>query len=170
MKIKLTKKNKIPEGWAIHYDNGIKEFDPSKLELHLEPEQKKGYIAGDILAERLKETSPNLAMAQWFLDNPKKIPKDWFKDEDGNPRYIFFWGTIVRGSDGDLHAPCLIESVGKVVLSWRWVDSVWGSGSPALRFSKSALDTKSLKPALNPLVLKNLEKIEDLILEIKGLK
>jgi len=52
-----------------------------------------------------------------LLENQELIPESWKKDEQGNTRYIFFWGTIYRrGSGGRLYVRSLCFHDG----GWFW--------------------------------------------------
>ena len=77
-------------------------LDGKKIKFWLSSEQKRAPIAGNILRMKL-EGKPvlNANMLDHLLKNPQLIPGPWKKDENGNTRYIFFWGTIYRTSDGD---------------------------------------------------------------------
>lgn len=67
-----------------------------------------------------------------LFENPHLIPEDWKKDENGNVRFVFFWGTIYRGSDGNLSVRYLFFNDG----AWRrrfcrWVGRDWRGYDPA---------------------------------------
>jgi len=141
MKTKL-KKTTTPKGyehWEIDYDNGLKSFNLSDIKLHLEPEQEKGYIKGEILSERLKEKSMNGAVLDYLLEHTDKIPTKW------KGKYVYFWGTIYRNSGSYLHVRYLSWGGG----GWRWccswLEDDWNSSNPAAVSRKSfALESKSL--------------------------
>lgn len=134
--IKLPKKVSIPyTHWTVGYDNGMKSFDPSKLSLHLEPEQKDGYLKGEILAERLKQTAPTSNVLQYLIENPSLWPEDW------KGKYVYFWGTIFRGSDGYLYVRFGYWNEGEVVSDYCWLGGGWRVGSPAASLASSALGT-----------------------------
>lgn len=138
MKIKL-KKPILPDWATLEYDNGITSFDPEKLVLHLEPEQKGGFVSGNVLQERLSnEGSINLAVLQYLVKNPKLIPNEW------KGKWVYGWGTIVRYRDGRLGVPGVYDGGDWVVLGWDWLDDGWDSDRPAARFASSLpLDLES---------------------------
>lgn len=138
---------KIPS-WATlveHKTSGQIEWQPEDFNLYLSEKQKTGWITGNNLRKELaNEPTMNINVAQYLVDHPELYPEEW------KGKYVYFWGTIVRDSGGDLGVPCLVESGGGVVLGWHWLDNYWGAHSPALRFSKSL----ELKPSISsPLTL-----------------
>lgn len=146
------------ESWSIVENKtfGKIAWKPEDYELYLVDEQKTGYISGHSLREKLKdEPVMNLAMAQYLTEHPKLYPKSW------KGQHIYFWGTLVQNSDDSLYVPYLIESDGKVVLYWNWLDYCWRSHDPALRFRKFGIS--SSEPKILPsdtLILARIEKLE----------
>jgi hypothetical protein len=118
----------IPEGynWTIkkHKKNG--EVNLSKIVLYLDIEQKNGYVKGNKLIIKLKGKKVlNANVLDYLLAHPELIPKKW------KGKYIFFWGTIYRGSGDNLYVRCL----GWDGSGWGWNDG-WlggdfGSDGPA---------------------------------------
>lgn len=168
MIIDTTKVQELPS-WATLVENktfGKIEWKPEDFDLYLSEEQKTGYITGHTLREKLKdEPVMNLAMAQFFLDNPKLYPEAW------KGKWIYFWGTIVQHSDGYLRVPYLIGRGDLVVLSWYWLAYYWHSHYPALRFGKSLSlrPSEPLVPLAFDLRLKNLESDMEKIKKIINL-
>ncbi|MCX6751445.1 MAG: hypothetical protein NT161_01615 [Candidatus Nomurabacteria bacterium] len=117
----------IPSGWKVeeHQKGGIIKFDASKVSFYLSKKQKSGSsIEGNKLREELKNKKVlNANVLDYLLANPKAIPDEWKKDENGNTRYIFFWGTIYRVSVGDLYVRFLSWDGGE----WDW-GSFWLGG------------------------------------------
>ncbi len=105
---------KIPEGynWTVveHRKMGNYKFNPVQLSLHFSKKQQaSGFIEGDELRKELKDKKVLNSNVLWFLlDNPTLIPDEW------KGKAVLFWGTIFRGSDGDLY-----------VLYLRWDGSAW---------------------------------------------
>ncbi|PIZ99774.1 MAG: hypothetical protein COX77_00545 [Candidatus Komeilibacteria bacterium CG_4_10_14_0_2_um_filter_37_10] len=65
--------------------------------------QKKGSIEGnDLRKEIVSPLVLNANVLDWLLDHPELIPEEWKR------KYIFFWGTIYRGSDDNLYVRYLI--------------------------------------------------------------
>ena len=87
---------------------GMVTCDPAKMSLYLDEAQKTGRMVGTELAKRLAGKSLlSVLMLNHLQDNPQLIPKSWKKDERGNIRYIFFWGTIFCTDEGVLYVQCL---------------------------------------------------------------
>ena len=99
----------IPDGWSIRSEDQIAsrilgqlEFDPTKVKFHLEEAQKTGPVVGTELLKQL-EGKPVLPanVLDGLLANTAIIPDSWKqRDEQGNIRYVCFWGTVYRDSDG----------------------------------------------------------------------
>ena len=123
----------MPESWKKdkrtiekHVGEGQLELDLSKIQLHLSPNQKDGkVIKGNKLRKEL-ETSKvpvlNACVLDYLLAHSEIIPEDWKVDENGNTRYIYFWGTVYRDPDGRPYVRCLYWSDG----AWRWSYSYLG--------------------------------------------
>lgn len=137
MKIKLPKAPYVPyKDWTVEYDAPMASFDPSKLSLHLEPEQEEGYMKGEILAERMKGKGLNSNVLKYLLDNPKLIPDEW------KGKYVHFFGTVLRDPDG---RRCVL------FLSWRdgawdwfahWLERGWDARNPSAVASKVSRPSK----------------------------
>ncbi len=115
--VKLTTEPWTPNpkrNWKVEYNNPLESFEPSKLALHVEPEQKKNFIKGEILAERMKKGGLNSTVLKYLLDHPKLIPENWKKETNGRPTWIFFWGTILLNYEGE-----------RYVLYLSWADNRW---------------------------------------------
>ena len=134
----------VPEGWTMeeHRKGGLFKLEPGKIDtqikLHLSAAQRDGkVIKGTKLREELKDKPVlNANVLDYLLEHQELIPDDWKKDEKGNSRYIFFWGTIYRDSDGDPSVRCLYWR--GVVWHWYWLEHVWREIYPAaLRASSS---------------------------------
>ena len=145
-KVKLPK-SKIPSGynWTIEYTNELKSFDPKKLQLHLEPEQKDTYIKGEVLAERMKDKGLSANVLDYLLEHPKLIPEEW------KNKYIYFWGTVYRSSVGNLFVRFLDWFGGRWDWNCRWLDDGWGSGGPAAVLASTK--TSDSKPSSETLTL-----------------
>lgn len=119
----------IPDGCKIeeHQKCGQMVWDASHIILHLADGQKNGKaIEGNKLRKRLvSKPTLNACVLDYLLANPHLIPEEW------KGKYIFFWGTIYRHSDGGLYVLCLCWSGGG--WHWRalWLGSDWYGSSPA---------------------------------------
>jgi len=135
-------KPKLPFDTAtIEYDNKNYATD---FVLHIEPEQKESYIEGKILAERMKEKGLSASVLDYLMENTEKIPEDW------KGKYVYFWGTIFRNSNGDLYVRYLCFSRGKWQTDCNWLDNYWLINYPAaVSASPLSLDTKTSSGTLN---------------------
>lgn len=116
-----------------HQKGGVILFDPKKIKFYLSPNQKDGKsIQGHKLRKELeKEPVLNACVLDYLIANPHLIPEEWKKDEKGNTRFIFFWGTIYRSSGGSLCVRCLCFSVGRWQSNCYWLDGGWSGHDPA---------------------------------------
>jgi len=128
------------DGWAVVekradglYVNG------RKVVLYLSKRQQNGKsLNGRELREELTgKPVLNANLLDVLVDNPQLIPEDWKKDEQGNTRYIFFWTSIFRDSDGDLIVRCLFFRGGAWSRGFRWLDNVWSGDNPAASLASS---------------------------------
>lgn len=133
-----------PDGWNVesHQDQGEMKLtrdgdnlylDGKKIEFFLSPNQAEGKsIKGDNLRKEL-EGKPvlNACVLDYLREHPELIPESWKVDEKGRPRYIFFWGTIYRNSDGDLCVRCLCWFGDGWHWDYDWLDVGWLVDRPA---------------------------------------
>lgn len=141
-----NKKPIIPKGydWKVEKHEKHGKIDLSKLELHLEPEQKKGYIKGEVLAERMKGKGLNANVLDFLLENLELIPESW------KGKYVYFWGTIYRDPDGDLCVRCLDWRGGGWYWGSDWLVGDWDSRGPAAVLASTLpSETSSSSDTLN---------------------
>jgi hypothetical protein len=118
----------IPNGWSVeeHKKSGFFKFDPAKISLYLSKKQKKGSIGGhDLRKELSNKPVMNANILDYLLDHPELIPEEW------KGKYIFFWGTIYRDSDGNLYVRCLYWRGSEWRWSYDWLGSDFDSDDPA---------------------------------------
>ena len=129
-----TVEKHIGEGWVIVekrpdglYING------RKVTLHFSKRQIGGkWLKGHELREELTvKPVLNANILDALYQNPHLIPEEWKKDEDGNIRYIFFWGTIYRGSRGSLCVRHICFGGGVWRRGYVWLGYGWGGNDPA---------------------------------------
>lgn len=129
MKIDTTKQPSIPsylKSIESHDTSmGTIEWDKTKVSLHLEPEQKDGYIDGNILRDRMKGKGLNATVLDWLMDHPDQIPDEW------KGKYVYFWGTIYRDSDDDLCVRYLYWYGGAWYWDCHWLDHGFDGRNPA---------------------------------------
>lgn len=114
---------------------GPAEYDLLKVGQWLHDDQKRGSVQGKTIYKHLQKgdalaTCLNLQDGLAIQAKGIAVFRKLFAG-----KAVFLWGSVVRGSDGDLNVPYLLEHVGKVILHWLWVGDVWHSYNPALRFA-----------------------------------
>lgn len=124
------------------------------MSLYLSEKQRNGnYIGGNDLRKEL-ESQPvlNATVLDYLIEHPELYPEDW------KGKYIYFWGTIFRDSDGDLCVRFGCWSEGRVVSDCDWLDDVWGGRRPAA--SLASAQNSDTNTSLDSLTLARLEKLE----------
>ena len=131
----------IGEGWAVVekrpdglYVNG------RKVILHLSKRQLGGkQLKGHELRDELTgKPVLNANLLDALYDSPHLIPEDWKADENGNTRYIFFWGSIFRDAYGNLCVRYLYFDVGVWYRYYAyWLDYGWLGRRPAALLASS---------------------------------
>lgn len=165
MKTIKLKAPAIPyDDWTIEEDNRMESFDPSKLILHLEPEQEDGYITGNILRERLKGKNPlSASILDYLIEHPEIIPESWKeKTAKGTTQFIYFFGTIYRSRSGNLYVRYWCWDEGRWQSDYYWLDYYWRGLDPsALLASPSSSEPES---SLDSLSLElRVQKLEEII-------
>jgi hypothetical protein len=119
----------VPEGWTVeeHIRGGQPEWDPTKVALYLSEGQQDGkWIRGHQLREELKgKPVYNANLLDYLLAHPELIQKEW----KGKP--VFFWGTIYRSPDGNLHVRSLDWRGDGWFWDFRWLGSGFHGSRPA---------------------------------------
>ena len=141
-----------PKDWIVeeHKKGGKLEWNPKNISLYLSENQKKDWIKGNELREELKgKPVLNANVLDYLLAHPELIPEEW------KGKYVFFWGTIYRDSDGSLNVRYLGWNGERWNWSFNWLDNVWYDVCPA------AVSAGELE-GLDSLILR-IEKIEQWI-------
>ena len=118
----------IPDGWSVeeHKKGGMFKFNPEKISLYLSKKQKKGSIEGNNLRKELaSQPVLNANVLDYLLAHPELIPEEW------KGKYIFFWGTIYRLSDGSLFVRYLRWHGSGWYWNYYWLDGGFFYGFPA---------------------------------------
>jgi len=142
MKIDTNKKPTLLDLEIVeHREMGEIEWNPNNVELHLEPEQKEDVIKGKELHKRLQNKPVlNATVLEYLFENQELIPEEW------KGKYIYFWGTIYRGSSGSLCVRYLYFRGGQWDWYCGWLDRGWSGSDPAAVFvSISPLSFDPLK-------------------------
>lgn len=116
---------------------GLAKYDlQTEVEEWLYDDQKNGSVTGRVIYDHLKasgELAAHLGLADLMAIQQKGVAV--FRKLSAG-KAVFGWKSVVRDRRGGLCVPFLCEHGDEVVLLWGWLDGVWGSGSPALRFRK----------------------------------
>ena len=133
----------VPDGWKVESHKKMADLkltregddlflDGKKIEFFLSDEQKEGTIVGNDLRKELEGKSVlNACHLDYLREHPDLIPDNWKVDEQGKTRFIFFWGTIYRGSDGHLDVRCLYWGGGGWGWGHGWLGAGWSVHNPA---------------------------------------
>ncbi len=124
----------LPDKWTIesHRKCGLLEFDPAKVVLHIEDEQKVGSMKGDKLRVALQgKPTLNACVLDHLLADTAQIPESWKVDEQGRTRYIYFWDTVYRDDGGSLCVRCLCFESGRWRWGCSWLGRYFGGQNPA---------------------------------------
>ncbi len=119
----------LPKGWEVveHLKGGQFELNLNRIELYLDVEQKSVGIGGHELRKKLeRKLILNANVLDYLIGHTYLIPDEW-KD-----KYIFFWGTIYRYSDGRLYVCCLCWNGGEWCRHFSWLGIRWDDDYPAL--------------------------------------
>ena len=109
-----------------HKKGGQFFFDPTKVTLYLSKKQNGGHIIGnDLRKELCRKPVLNANVLDYLLKNPHLIPEEW-KD-----KYVFFWGTVYRYSNGLLYVRYLYFRGGRWGWGCYWLDDDWHGRNPA---------------------------------------
>jgi len=107
-----------------------------KVKLFLSEMQKGDkQIVGHELRQELeggKQVLLNSNVLDYLYDHPELFPEHWKKDENGDTRYIFFWGSIFRGpARGYLFVRYLSWDDGVLVRYYFCLDNDWDRQAPS---------------------------------------
>lgn len=119
----------VPDGWKVeeHIKGGEFEWNPEAISLYLSDKQQgSGWVEGNKLRKELTGMPVlNANVLDYLLAHPNLIPDEW------KGKYVFFWGTIYRRSDGSLY----VRYLNWYGVSWdrdsRWLDFDWYAHDPA---------------------------------------
>jgi len=117
----------IPDGFSLeeHLGEGLFEFNPDNVSLYLIDEQKGGVNGYKLRKELADQPVLNANVLDYLLANPELIPEDW------KGKYLCFWGTIYRNSDGDLYVRYLRRRGSEWNWNYRWLANDFNSSNPA---------------------------------------
>jgi len=112
-------------------------IDGKRVELVLSEKQKgDNRIVGHELRQELEGGEwvlLNSNVLDYLYDHPELFPEHWKKDENGDTRYIFFWGSIFRRpSNGYLFVHCLCWDDGGLRRRLSWLGGDWDREDPSV--------------------------------------
>jgi len=106
----------VPNGWKVeeHQKGGQFKFDAAQMRFFLAEGQQNGKVleGNKLRSELAGKPVLNANVLDYLLAHPHLIPEEW------KGKAIFFWGTIYRSSDDNLHVRCLCWDGG----GWDWCD------------------------------------------------
>ena len=130
----------IGEGWSILEDEtdtrstALTELDLTKVQQVTMLKSGENVVNGEEKLKRLKKDGRIRLDAEVFLtlwQNQLLIPEAWKEKINGNTRYIFFDGTVLRDSDGNRYVLYLYWSDGKWYWNVRWLGYGWHAFDPS---------------------------------------
>ena len=137
---RFNPKKFIGDGWSIQSDEtdarsiALTELDLTKVELRTMLKDGETYIKGEEKLKRLKASGLVRLDADIFLtlwENQHLIPESWKEKVNGNTRYIFFDGTVLRDSVGRRCVLYLYWHVGAWSWDVIWLDVGWDASDPS---------------------------------------
>ncbi len=104
-----------------------------KVTLYLSEGQQNGkWLKGHELRDELTgKPVLNANILDALYENIHLIPEDWKRDENGNIRYIYFWGTRFASRVGSECVRYLYFSGGTCCRFYDWLGNDWDSSNPA---------------------------------------
>ncbi|MEQ1561616.1 MAG: hypothetical protein ABL899_02770 [Nitrospira sp.] len=137
---RFNPKKFIGDGWSILNDEtdarsiALTELDLTKVQHVTMLKDGETYVKGEEKLKRLKASDYIRLDADIFLtlwENQHLIPESWKEKVNGNTRYIFFDGTVLRHSGGRRCVLCLCWGGGQ--WGWRvyWLGGGWDGGDPS---------------------------------------
>jgi len=118
-----------PNGWSVekHTKGGQFQWNPTRVKLYVAKSQKSGkLVEGNKLRKELEgQLVLNANVLDYLLAHPELIPDEW------KGKAAFFWGTIYRGSSGNLCVRYLCWCDGGWGWSFSWLGFDFGGSGPA---------------------------------------
>jgi len=112
----------------------LTELDLIKVQQVTMLKSGENVVNGEERLKRLKKDGRIRLDAEVFLtlwQNQLLIPESWKEKINGNTRYIFFDGTVLRYSLGNRCVLCLYWVGGRWRWRVRWLDVDWFAGDPS---------------------------------------
>ena len=119
----------IPENWEVLEDIAPTLKSIADLELVPFLNQNESFIAGTVMRSRAITLKANLGLvdAKYLLDHQLEIPAEF------RSNVLVFAGTLLRGSNGDLHVAYLCWNGNRWCLRFYRVGCDWDDGDRLVR-------------------------------------
>ncbi|MBI4992129.1 MAG: hypothetical protein HZB99_02825 [Candidatus Harrisonbacteria bacterium] len=130
----------IGKGWSVVGEDtdarseALTEVDLSKVRFETMLNPNETSITGEEKLKRLKKAGHirlDAKVFQTLWENQLLIPESWKEKVNGNIRFIFFDGTVLRYPDGDRYVLCLYWFDGRWHWSCNWLGSDWDVDGPS---------------------------------------
>lgn len=137
---RFNPKSFIGEGWSIVADEtdqrsvALTELDLTKVQHVTMLKDGETYVKGEEKLKRLKKDGRIRLDADVFLtlwENQHLIPESWKEPINGNTRFVYFDGTVLRHSDGDRCVLYLYWPDGQWRWLVHWLGDDWGAFNPS---------------------------------------
>ena len=130
----------VGDGWSIQSDEtdkrsiALTELDLTKVQHVTMLLDGETYVNGEEKLKRLKVSSYIRLDADIFLtlwENQHLIPESWKEKVNGNTRFIYFDGTVLRRSDGRRYILYLYWGDGGWYWRVDWLGHDWRGNRPS---------------------------------------
>lgn len=136
---KFDVKKYLGNGWTVVEEDerslNLSEIDFTKIEFVDMLKDGETSIQGEEKLKRLKRDGRirlDAKIFQALWENQELIPSSWKEPINGNTRYIFFDGTVLRFSDGNRYVLCLCWGGGECYWRCVWLDFGWHANHPSV--------------------------------------
>lgn len=150
--IPFDPKTFIGNGWSIEEQDeraiALTEIDLTSVMFDSTLEKGEKSIKGEDKLNRLKEKTNRIRLDAGIFktlwENQILIPEKWKEKTNGNTKYIFFDGTVLRYSDGDRYVLYLYWNDGRWRWYYDWLVSDWHARNPSAVLAISTLVSETL--------------------------
>jgi hypothetical protein len=118
----------------------LTEVDLSKVLFKSTLKARESSVNGEEKLRRLKAMNVirlDAGVFQTFWEHREELPESWKKDENGNVRYIYFDGTILRDPCGNRCVLCLFFDDGRWHWDYNWLGGDWNAQRPSAVLASS---------------------------------
>lgn len=134
----------IGAGWKIEEQDehslAITELDLSQVKFVDMLNPGETVVNGEEKQKRLAKAGHirlDAKIFQTLWENKALIPESWKKDANGNIRYVYFDGTILRFPDGSRSVLCLYWRDGGWSWGYDWLGRDWRASRPSAVLASS---------------------------------